>query len=158
GVSTTTAWSASPPIHLIGIARTPQMAERLMAVIKTIRFPVPERNGALVALVDSFFERPFRTDLPRTIMESAISRADVKVDLTTTVLPWTCYADTSTVIKTLDGVLTIAYIAGNMLGQLHTGQRGDQPKDGILGVFLAYNAIQSRVKEYKVPELEQWRN
>ena len=28
----------------------------------------------------------------------------------------------------------------------------------VVAVFLAYNAIQSRVKEYKVPELEQWRN
>ena len=163
----TTVLGTAPTVVINAVAATLQMAQLQLAVIHTIRFSapaprsdttsIPSQNRALVALVDSFFEHPFRAQLQRAVIDSANRRADLSVALGPRLLPWTCYADTGSVIRALDGVLTVAYVAGDMEGQLRSGYGGDQPGAGVLGALQVYQTIQSNVLGYQVPELEAWK-
>ena len=153
----TTALGTTPRVVITAVARTLQTAQQQLAAIHTIRFPIPSHNRALAALVDSFFAHPFRVQLQKELIDSANHRADVSVALGPSMLPWTCYADTGSIIRALDGVLTVAYIAGDVKGQLRSGAEGDQPRAGVAGALQVYQTIQSSAQGYQVPELEAWK-
>jgi len=166
-----TGWRRTPDMYVQGVASDSQTAQLELSVIRTIRFigavtqaavpsdtpSVPTQNRALLALIDTFFAHPLRTALHKDITDSAIASPNVTVTLGPNVEPWLCYSDTGTVIKALDGVLTVAFMAGDMRDQLVSGHRGDQPGAGMWGALLVYQAIRSRIPDYQVPELDGWK-
>lgn len=163
----TTVLGTGPRVVITAVAHTLQTAQQQLAAIHTIRFAtlsahsdttsIPSRNRTFGALVDSFFAHPFRVQLQKELIDSANRRADVSVALGPSLLPWTCYADTGSTIRALDGVLTVAYIAGDVKGQLRSGAEGDQPRAAVAGALQVYQTIQSSVQGYQVPELEAWK-
>jgi len=117
----------------------------------------PARNRPLIALIDTFLLRPFNDDLRVGLLDSANVRPDVMVDVTASVTPFICYGDTATAIRALDGLLMTAYVAGNMREQLRTGRNGDASEFGLRAELAVYDVIRSRVANYFVPELNEWK-
>jgi len=117
----------------------------------------PVRNRPLMALIDSFLQHPFNEDLRVGLFDSANARPDVTVNITGSVTPFLCYADTASIVRALDALLLTAFVAGDMREQLRMGRDTDQPEAGIRAVLNVYQIIQSRVPNYRVPEVDQWR-
>jgi len=115
------------------------------------------RNREILAQVDSFFAHPFSRSLGRAVLTAASDRADVMVSLQPGLMPWMCYDDRPAELKTLNGILTLGYLAGDMRSQLQSGKKGDDPQAALRGILAAYSSIQLRVPNYSVPEIERWK-
>jgi hypothetical protein len=115
------------------------------------------RNAAPLAQIDSFFAHPFNRTLARSVFVTASDRPDVMVSLESTLMPWLCYDDKPPALKTLGGILTIGYVAGDMRAQLESGRKSEDPQASLRGILTAYNAIQRRVPNYTIPEVELWK-
>lgn len=120
---------------------------------------IPKRNRPLIAMIDSFIAHPYplNENVTGAIADSAVVRSDVMVTISSSVTPYLCYADSSRVVRVLDGLLLSAFIAGDMREQLAAGRQGDQPEAGMRAMLAVYEAIQRRFADYRVPELDQWR-
>ena len=117
-----------------------------------------ERNRQLLGLIEHFFARPLaHADLRKAFYDSANARADISIDITALLTPWYCYADDSKEVKALDDLLTAGYLAGNMEAQLRSGFSRDRPAAGMAGALRVYDALQAKVRNYLVPELDRWR-
>jgi len=118
----------------------------------------PERNRPLLGLIEQFFARPLaHSELRRAFYDSANARADISIEITGVLTPWYCYGDDAKEIKALDDLLTAGYLAGNLEAQLRSGLARDQPAAGMAGALRVYDALQAKIRNYFVPELDQWR-
>lgn len=115
------------------------------------------RNREILVQVDSFFAHPFRPSWGRAVLAAASDRADVMVTLQPGLMPWICYGDRPAELKTLSGILTLGYLAGDMRSQLQSGKTGDDPQAALRGILAAYSSIQRKLPNYAVPEIETWK-
>lgn len=131
----------------------------VLAVAAPLRSQVeaPARNRPLVGLIDRFLARPFDEDLRVGLLDSANVRPDVMVSISASVTPFLCYTDTASVIRGLDALLLTAFVSGNMRQQLVSGRSADQPEAGLRAVLTVYDTIRTRVANYRVPEVDAWR-
>ncbi len=118
----------------------------------------PPANRSLLALIARFFEHPTDDRLRSAVLDSAMNRNDVRVELSSTITPWICFGDTSRAIQKMDSVLTVAFIAGNMAAQMGDGRKRDQPTAGVLAVLRVYGQVQRATPGYLVPQVERWRD
>jgi hypothetical protein len=137
---------------LLGTVALAATAARPVAAQRT----PPARNRPLIAMIDEFLQHPFSEDLRVELLDSANVREDVLVSITASVTPFLCYSDTAAVIRALDALLLTAYVSGNMREQLVRGRSADQPEAGLRGVLVVYDVIRSRVRDYRVPEVDAW--
>src|SRR5262245_1016536 len=141
-----------------GVLFTTVLAALVVASAETQQTPAASmaRNDSLLARIAQYFARPFNDSLRRALFDSAEARPDVSITVSPSVAPWMCYHDTAVVHKVMNAVLSSGFVIGNMRGQLRSGQKGDQPYAGLLGVLEVYASIRRRVLNYEVPEVEQF--
>ena len=118
---------------------------------------VPVQNKPLIGLIDKFLTRPLNEDLRAELIDSARSRADVDMTVAANLMPWTCYSDSSKQVEGFDMLLSAAYVAGNMKVQLVNGTKGDAPEAGLQAVIEVYDRLRAKIRNYFVPEVDDWK-
>jgi hypothetical protein len=138
------------------VRRLTILALSLIAAPLAAQRPGVSRNQPLIQIVDRFLSNPFDTDAGAAAMDSGDVRKDVTMVLSTRVMPWRCYSDTAELVRALDALMDMAYVAANMRAQLVDEQNRDRPLEGMLGVLRVYPLIRARVPDYYVPEVDRW--
>lgn len=116
----------------------------------------PERNRALIGIIDAFLRQPFQEDARTAILDSAEARPDVTITLSVAVMPAYCYKDEAESVRAFDALLVSAFVGGNMRAQLVAGRDEENVEAGLRATLTIYSAIRARVPEYHVPEVNQW--
>ena len=116
----------------------------------------PERNRALIGIIDEFLRQPFQEAARTVILDSAEARPDVTITLSTAVMPAFCYKDEAESVRAFDALLLSAFVGGNMRAQLVAGEKGDNVEAGLRATLAIYKVIRARVPEYHVPEVNEW--
>lgn len=117
----------------------------------------PDRNRDLLALMRRFLDHPADRRVWQAVFDSASARRDMTVELSSTITPWICYQDSSRSVRTMDSVLTIAFIVGSAMPQLEDGRKRDRPRAGLRAVLRVYPLVQEASPGYLVPEVDRWR-
>src|SRR5262245_25233227 len=140
----------APPI----LQRSILSALLCLASIGTAQSQTPS-EAAVRRAISTFCDAPLSTKgraAPKTILEFGEASDAVLITISPGYVPWT-RADKKYENSEL---LLAAYVAGNVLGQLDSGVKGNDAYSGMIQVFRVYRHLKAKDASFKVPEIEDY--
>lgn len=135
------------------LAQATALCSALVICSPTPSAPQSQSEADARKAIATFCEQPLSSEgraAVRTLLNFAEASDRVLITTSPEFTPW-IRED-----KTYDhsSLLTGAYIAGNVLSQLDSGVRGNDPYSGIIQVFRVYRHLKSKAAPFEVAEIE----